>query len=84
MSSNNVDITRAELDWSNGAGCRYYSSDITQSKIIKRLIMCGHGYRERGDLSSGSVYGYTKYDDEGLVDIGFFRGSSRRSPIYHR
>ena len=84
LSSNNVDITRAELDWSNGAGCRYYSSDITQSKIIKRLIMCGHGYRERGDLSSGSVYGYTKYDDEGLVDIGFFRGSSRRSPIYHR
>ena len=84
LSSNNVDITRAELDWSNGAGCRYYSSDITQSKIIKRLIMCGHGYRERGDLSSGSVYGYTKYDDEGLVDIGFFRGSSRRNPIYHR
>ena len=84
LSSNNVDITRAELDWSNGAGCRYYSSDITQSKIIKRLIMCGHGYRERGDLSSGSVFGYTKYDEEGLVDIGFFRGSSRRSPIYHR
>ena len=84
LSSNNVDITRAELDWSNGAGCRYYSSDITQSKIIKRLIMCGHGYRERGDLSSGSVYGYTKYDDEGLVDIGFFRGSSRSIPIYHR
>jgi hypothetical protein len=46
--------------------------------------MCGHGYRERSDLSSGSVFGYTKYDEEGLVDIGFFRGSSRRSPIYHR
>ena len=59
-------------------------NDITQSKLIKRLIMCGHGYRERGDLSSGSVFGYTKYDEEGLVDIGFFRGSSRRSPIYHR
>ena len=84
LSSNNVDITRAELDWSNGAGCRYYPNDITQSKLIKRLIMCGHGYRERGDLSSGSVFGYTKYDEEGLVDIGFFRGSSRRSPIYHR
>jgi hypothetical protein len=84
LSSNQVDMSRAELDWSNGTGCRYYPNDITQSKLIKRLIMCGHGYRERGDLSSGSVFGYTKYDEEGLVDIGFFSGSSRRSPIYHR
>ena len=84
LSSDNVNITRAELDWSNGVGCRYYSSDITQSKIIKRLIMCGHSYRDRGDLSSGFVYGYTKYDEEGLVDIRFFTGSSRRSPRYHR
>ena len=84
LSSNQVDMSRAELDWSNGTGCRYYPNDITQSKLIKRLIMCGHGYRERGDLSSGSVSGYTKYDEEGLVDIGFFRGSSRRRPIYHR
>ena len=84
LLSNHVDMSRAEDDWNNGMGCRYYSKDITQSQLIKRLIMCGYGYQGRADLSFGSVYGYTMYCEEGLVDVGFFRGSSRRAPIYHR
>jgi hypothetical protein len=84
LSSNHVFEERIESDWSNGTGCRYYSVGITQTAIIKRLLMCGYAYPEKIDLSFGSVYGYTKYDEEGLTDVGFFRGASRRKPIYHK
>lgn len=84
LCSNYVFEERLERDWNNGTGCRYYPVGITQTTLIKKLLMCGYAYPGKTDLSFGSVYGYTRYDEEGLVDIGFFRGASRRVPIYHR
>ena len=84
LSSDKVEESRIQMDWNNGTGVRYYSLDMTQSKLIRRLMMCGHAYDERADLSAGSVYGFTRKDKEGLVDVGFFRSGSRRQPIYHK
>jgi len=72
------------MDWSNGTGCRYYSVGVVQEDIIRRLLMCGHGYPERYDLSLGSIYGFSADGDDGLVDVGIFRSGSRRNVKYHK
>ena len=72
------------MDWSNGTGCRYYPVGVDQESIIKRLLMCGNAYPGSVDISAGSVYGFTEYDDDGQVDVGFFRSGVRRRVHYHR
>ena len=72
------------MDWSNGTGCRYYPVGVDQESIIKRLLMCGNAYPSSVDISAGSVYGFTEYDDDGQVDVGFFRSGVRRRVHYHR
>ena len=75
----------AEYDWNNGSGCRYYPRSVTQDQLIASLLMCGYQYPQIGDLSYGSVYGFARNDDiPGMVDVGFFRGSVRRSIQLHR
>ena len=74
----------APLDWSNGSGCRYYSTTDDQEKLIERLLMCGNGCEGRYDLSSGSIYGFAADGCDGLVDVGFFRSGNRRSVRYHQ
>ena len=69
----------APFDWSNGTGSRYYEFSITQETLIKRLLMYGFYHVDKRDMSLGSIYGFTMYDNEaGLVDVGFFRGNSRK------
>jgi len=70
---------RAPLDWNNGTGCRYYEQTITQQQLIRRLLMCGYDYPDGKDLSSGSVWGYSKHGSTGLVDVGFFTNGGRRT-----
>ena len=72
------------LDWSNGTGCRYYPSNAKQSNVICTLLMCGYQFSKALDLSAGSIYGYTQNDQEGLVDVGFFRSGTRRNVIKHK
>jgi hypothetical protein len=75
----------APFDWNNGMGSRYYEFSITQEALIKRLLMYGFHHMDKRDLSIGLIYGFTMYDNEaGLVDVGFFRGNSRKQIMIHR
>jgi hypothetical protein len=75
----------APFDWNNGTGSRYYEFSITQETLIKRLLMYGFYHVDKRDMSLGSIYGFTMYDNEaGLVDVGFFRGNSRKQIMIHR
>ena len=75
----------APFDWNNGTGSRYYEFSITQETLIKRLLMYGVYHVDKRDMSLGSIYGFTMYDNEaGLVDVGFFRGNSRKQIMIHR
>ena len=75
----------APFDWNNGMNSRYYGSSITQVLLIKRLLMYGYHHVDKRDISLGPIYGFTRYDNEaGLVDVGFFRGSSRKQIMIHR
>ena len=79
-----VNESHCEHDWSNGSGCRYYKSDISQVDLIKRLLMCGKDIADARDLSLGSVHGYTKFDGEGPVDVGLFNSGYRRALRPHQ
>ncbi len=72
------------MDWSNGTGCRYYRVGISQEELIKRLLMCGRSYQTRYDMSSGLIYGFTEYGEDGRVDAGFFWSGTRRNVRYHK
>ena len=76
--------SRQPLDWSNGTGCRYYATGISQETIIGRLLMCGVKGQGQLDLSSGSIYGFSKSGETGLIDVGVFRSGERRSIMLHR
>ena len=79
-----VNESKAYQDWSNGAGCRYYHFGICQDEIIGRLLMCGYDFQQSIDMTSGSIYGYTKDDDEGLVNCGFFTNGYRKNINFHQ
>ena len=75
----------APFDWNNGTNSRYYGSSITQVSLIKSLLMYGYHHVDKQDISLGPIYGFTRYDNEaGLVDVGFFRGNSRKQIMIHR
>ncbi len=84
IPDNSVTKSHEPMDWSNGAGCRYYPVDIGQEDIIRRLLMCGMGFQGRYDLSCGSIYGFAEDGCDGLVDVGFFIDKSRRSVRKHK
>jgi hypothetical protein len=74
----------AELDWNNGSGCRYYKSGARQSNIICTLLMCGFQFSYSLDMGAGFIHGFNKNDEEGNIDVGFFRSGERRKPTYHK
>ena len=74
----------AELDWNNGSGCRYYKSGASQSNIICTLLMCGFQFSYSLDMGAGFIHGFNKNDEEGNIDVGFFRSGERRKPTYHK
>lgn len=57
-------------DWSNGTGCRFYHSLLSQRDIIRRLLM--HGVRTEGqsDIPSGSVFGLARDGETGMLNVG--------------
>jgi hypothetical protein len=75
---------KAFYDWNNGSGTRYYNPQKNQSNLICSLLMCGYSYPYVGDLSFGSIYGLTSCGEDGLVDVGFFRGGVRRTVKFHQ
>ena len=84
LPDSSVCEARAPGDWSNGEGCRYYMPGLTQKDLIGRLLMCGFGYPDAIDLSTGSIYGYGRHSQSaGLVDTGFFSSSGRMQIIFH-
>ena len=70
-------------DWSNGEGHRYYRKELSQEGLIWRLLMCGYDEQGGRDLSFGMIYGYAADDVDGMTNVGFFSGNSRRTPIPH-
>jgi hypothetical protein len=74
----------AKLDWNNGSGCRYYKSDVRQSNVICTLLMCGFQFPDSLDIGAGFIHGFNKNDEEGNIDVGFFRSGERRKPTYHK
>ena len=84
LPDSTVQEKREQMDWSNGTGCRYYRVGIGQEELIRRLLMCGRSYQTRYDMSSGLIYGFTKYGDDGRVDVGFFWNGTRRNVRYHK
>jgi hypothetical protein len=84
IQDNELKQALVQLDWNNGTGCRYYPSNATQSNVICSLLMCGYQFSKALDLSAGSIHGYTQNDQEGLVDVGFFRSGTRRNVIKHK
>ena len=58
------------LDWSNGTGCRFYDSFLSQYQVIQRLLMLGTESDMKCDIPSGGVYGRTKDGTLGNVSIG--------------
>jgi hypothetical protein len=84
IQDNELKQSLVQLDWNNGTGCRYYPSNATQSNVICSLLMCGYQFSKALDLSAGSIHGYTQNDQEGLVDVGFFRSGTRRNVIKHK
>lgn len=84
IQDNELKQSLVQLDWNNGTGCRYYPSNATQSNVICSLLMCGYHFSKALDLSAGSIHGYTQNDQEGLVDVGFFRSGTRRNVIKHK
>ena len=75
---------KAIYDWNNGSGARYYNPRNNQLNLICTLLMCGYSFPYVGDLSFGSIYGLTSRGEEGLVDVGFFRGGVRRTIRFHQ
>jgi hypothetical protein len=73
----------AKLDWNNGSGCRYYKSGARQSNMICTLLMCGFQFSYSLDMGAGFIHGFNKSDEEGNIDVGFFRSGERRKPKYH-
>ena len=55
------------LDW--GAG--YYPSDLTQSNLINRVLMCGYANPERGHLPHGKIEGLNVNAIPGMIGVGF-------------
>ena len=75
---------KAIYDWNNGSGARYYNPKKNHLNLICTLLMCGYSFPYVGDLSFGSIYGLTSRGEEGLVDVGFFRGGVRRTIRLHQ
>ena len=84
LQDKTLNKTNAFYDWNNGSGARYYNPKKNQSNLICSLIMCGYAFPYVGDLSFDSIYGLTSHGEEGLVDVGFFRGGVRRTIKFHQ
>ena len=85
LPDNVVRREHAPLDWNNGDGSRYYSPNLTQMKLIERVLMCGYNVGlDRRDMPSGPIYGFNKTNECDNVDTGFFVDGTRRSLFLHR
>ena len=46
--------------------------------------MCGFQFSYSLDMGAGFIHGFNKKDEEGNIDVGFFRSGERRKPTYHK
>ena len=46
--------------------------------------MCGFQFSYSLDMGAGFIHGFNKNDEEGNIDVGFFRSGERRKPTYHK
>ena len=58
--------------------------NVTQMRLIERVLMCGYKGGARRDITAGMVYGFNRTNECGKVDTGFIKDDFRRNLRLHQ
>ena len=65
-------LSRSDLphDWNLDEDVGFYERGTRQNEMIPRLLMFGVSNGSQADIPRGAVYGISKYNEAGLVNVG--------------